>query len=131
MKILMWERTPDQWRKILGRVIIFVLLLIVLQPELRATLLIVDLIGFDLFLLLCLAQVRSYGPTVGLVAFAVIGYSGALILRLASAANWAAHIVFPGEGLWIASSAVVAVGFAIALHIAGMTRTVTTAIASR
>ena len=120
MKILMWERTPDQWRRILGGAIIFALLLIVLQPELRATLLVIDLIGFDVYLLLCLAQIKSYGPMTGLVALAVAGHAAALSGRIASAASWIGHAVFPGEGLWVASGAMAAAILAIALSFARM-----------
>jgi hypothetical protein len=106
-------RTPQQWRSILISAAIFVLLLAIVQPELRALMIIIEIIGFDLYLLLLLAQLRSYGPMVGMIGLAIAGHLVALIYRIASAANWMGHVIVPREGLWIASSAMMTACFAL------------------
>jgi hypothetical protein len=119
-------RTPEQWRSILLSAVMLTLLFVVLNPELRALLLVIDIIGFDLYLLLCLAQLRSYGPMVGMVGLAIVGHLVALISRLASAASWIGHAIVPGENLWIASSAMMTACFAMALVVVKMKSSTTT-----
>jgi hypothetical protein len=115
MKIFKWPRTPEQWRSILVSAVIFTLLLIIVQPELRVLMIVIDIIGVDLYLLFFLTQLRSYGPLVSMIGLAIAGHLVALISRLASAANWIGHVMVPRECVWIAGSAMMTACIAMAL----------------
>ena len=55
----------QSWPYLVGGVAVVVLLVFVINPEVRAFLLMADLIGLETLLLLFATQFRAYGPIIG------------------------------------------------------------------
>jgi hypothetical protein len=99
-------------------VVFVTLLLIVGHPELRAMLFVIDSIGVDLFLLLCVAHIRSYGPIVSTLGVMICGHLIFLASRSIAMLGWVGHVIVPSEGAWSAAYAMSTACIAVLLFVA-------------
>lgn len=84
---------------------ILLLLAIVVNPELRAFLLIAEAIGIELVLLMFVAQMQNCWPVLQPAVLRVRDLAARMLQRTYAMSARAARCVIPNEGPWLAANA--------------------------
>ena len=86
-------------------IVVTALLVVVLNPELRAMLAFVDALGVAVFVLFLALQSSSWWSATESWSSNVIGWSVRSVRRLAHALRWLGRVIVPRDGVWSAASA--------------------------
>lgn len=82
---------------------IVALLFFVINPELRALLLLADSLGIEAVLLLLGTQLRANWPAIAGYALAAARFFGRTAIQALHFTRWFAQALLPREGLWLAA----------------------------
>ena len=94
------------WKSLAGAFVVVALLILVINPELRAFLLLVDLIGIETVLLLFATQLRANWPLIAGNSRAAATLFGRIKNRMLDATRWWVQGLLPPKGVWLTAEAV-------------------------
>lgn len=94
-----------KWISASETLFILLLLAIVVNPELRAFLLIADAIGIELVLLMFAAQMQNCWPVIQPAVHRARGLGTRMLRRAHATSAQAARCLIPNEGPWLAANA--------------------------
>jgi hypothetical protein len=93
------------WKSVVGAFSVVALLFLVINPELRALLLLADLLGIEAVLLLLGTQLRANWPVIAGYAVAAAQAFGRTANQALYFTHWFAQGLLPREGLWLTADA--------------------------
>ena len=99
-----------KWVSASGSLCILILLMIVINPELRAFLFIADAIGIELVLLMFIAQIQNCWPMIQPPVLYVCDLCARMLTRAHAMSAWTARCLIPNDGPRLAANAVLIMG---------------------
>lgn len=94
------------WKSLAGAFVIAALLILVINPELRAFLLLADLIGIETVFLLFATQLRANWPLIAGYSRVAAKSFGRITIRMLDATRWWVQGLLPPKGVWLTAEAV-------------------------
>ena len=94
------------WKSLAGAFAIAALLILVINPELRAFLLLADLIGIETVFLLFATQLRANWPLIAGYSRVAEKSFGRITIRMLDGTRWWVQGLLPPKGMWLTAEGV-------------------------